>query len=282
MIEQDPELEAILRAALKEDIGAKDLTAQLVPPGASAKADITFNEPGVLCGIQIVEKIFRMIDENLRFLPAAKDGDAIEPERVICYIEGPCRSILSAERVALNFLGYLSGIATLTNAFVKHAEGTRARILDTRKTTPTLRKLERYAVRTGGGQNHRFGLFDGVLIKDNHLASLKGFKFPEILKRARAVATRNASIGLEVTSIGQLKEALNCGFDYILLDNFPLERVKEAVELRKKVISSVEFEVSGGVKLDNVRDYARTGVERISIGALTHSARSIDVSLNLI
>ena len=282
MIEHDPQSEALLRAALKEDIGSKDLTCSLLPATQIVKADTIFKEEGVLSGIEVAERVFRLIDDDLRFLPAAKDGEFIEPGRVIFYVEGPCRSILSAERTALNFLGRMSGIATLTRRFVDAVKGTPAAILDTRKTAPLLRHFDRAAVRAGGGTNHRFGLFDGILIKDNHLRVLRGIRFAEILKRVRALSTRKVPCGIKVKDLAETEEAVKCGFDYVLLDNFSVEQVRQAVAIRNKFISTIEFEVSGGIRLDNVRAYADCGVERISVGALTHSFKTTDISLNLL
>lgn len=282
MIEKDPALDLLIRGALKEDIGPRDLASSLVPLAHTSKGDCIFKEDGILCGISIAEKVFRLIDDNIRFLPAAKDGELIEKGRVIFYIEGPTRQILSAERTALNFLGRMCGIATLTRAFVERVEGTRARIYDTRKTTPNFRKIERYAVHMGGGHNHRFGLFDGMLIKDNHLRALQGIKIKDIYRLAKEKAPKTASVGMEVKTIDQAKEALGVTFDYVLLDNFTVDMVRQVVEHRSKAVSSSELEVSGGINLSNIRAYAETGIERISIGAVTHSAHSLDLSLNLI
>jgi nicotinate-nucleotide pyrophosphorylase (carboxylating) len=276
-------IDLIVKLSLREDVGAKDLTSTLlIPKTLEAKADIEFGREGVLCGIGVAERVFRRVDENLRFLPVAKDGESIEKGREIAYIEGSAASILIAERTALNFLGRLSGIATLTHEFVEKVKGTKATILDTRKTTPNLRMLEKYAVACGGGTNHRRGLFDQVLIKDNHLRVLRNDSLVDIVARARAGAVSKTVIGVEVKNLFELKAALKTRADYVLLDNMPLERIKEAVSLRQKTGSRMPFEVSGGVTLENVRTYAETGVERISIGALTHSAPSLDISLDIV
>ncbi len=276
-------LDLIVKLALREDIGHKDITtASLFEENFHIRAEIEAKEAGILCGMEVVERVFRTMDENLRFLPVAKDGEELEPGREIAYIDGSARSILSGERTALNFLGRLSGIATLTRQFVDKTKGTKAKILDTRKTTPNLRFLEKYAVATGGGVNHRIGLYDQVLIKDNHLRILKDKSIPDIVKSARAGNLKNTVIGIEVKNLKELAEALKTKVNYILLDNMEPETIKECVKLREKTGVKIDFEVSGGVQLENVREYAQTGVERISIGAITHSAPCLDVSLDIV
>ncbi len=273
----------LIKAALKEDVGSKDITTSaIIPKQLKIKADIQFKEPGVLCGIEIAERTFRLLDENLRFLPTAKDGEWIEKNREVAYIEGPAASVLAGERTALNFLGFLSGIATQTRAFVDKVKGTNAKILDTRKTTPTLRALEKYAVLTGGGVNHRQGLYDEALIKDNHLRILRKQPLEQIVAVVKQSVLKKTVVGIEVKNLAELKEALKTKADYILLDNMTPETVREAVNLRKRMESGIAFEVSGGLRLDNVHDYAQIGVERISVGSLTHSAPSIDVSLDIV
>ena len=273
----------LIKAALKEDVGSKDITTSaIIPKQLKIKADIQFKEPGVLCGIEIAERTFRLLDENLRFLPTAKDGEWIEKNREVAYIEGPAASVLAGERTALNFLGFLSGIATQTRAFVDKVKGTNAKILDTRKTTPTLRALEKYAVLTGGGVNHRQGLYDEALIKDNHLRILRKQPLEQIVAVVKQSVLKKTVVGIEVKNLAELKEALKTKADYILLDNMTPETVREAVNLRKRMESGIAFEVSGGIRLDNVHDYAQIGVERISVGSLTHSAPSIDVSLDIV
>lgn len=276
-------VDPIVKAALHEDVGPRDITtSSLIPPHVIVKADIEFREKGILCGIEVAERVFRLVDPDIRFLPTAKDGEVIEKGREVAYIEGPGASVLVAERVALNFLSHLSGIATKTRAFVDKVKGTSAKILDTRKTTPNLRVFERYAVKTGGGTNHRFGLFDQILIKDNHLRVLRKVTMEEITDRAEKGAMRNMTIGLEVKNLMELAEALKTKVDYILLDNMSPQTVKEALNMRLKAGSKIAYEVSGGITLDNVLDYAKLGVERISIGALTHDAHGIDVSLDIV
>ena len=276
-------IDPIVKTALREDVGSKDITtSSIIPKNLSIKADIEFKQKGVLCGIEIAERVFRLVDENLRFLPVAKDGEWIEKGREVAYIEGAASSILIAERTALNFLSHLSGVATITKAFVDQVKGTPAKILDTRKTTPGLRVLEKYAVATGGGTNHRFGLYDQVLIKDNHLRILRKTPLVDIVATAKKSTLKKTVIGIEVKNLLELKEALKSKADYILLDNMSVESVREAFLLRKKLGGKIELEVSGGVTLENVKDYAQIGVERISVGLLTHASPSIDVSLDIV
>lgn len=273
----------IVKYALREDVGSRDITsAALVPKNLRIHAEIEFKEDGVLCGIEVAERVFRQVDENLRFLPTAKDGEAIEKGREIAYIEGSGLSILIAERTALNFLGRLSGIAAKTREFVEKVRGTPAKIMDTRKTTPNLRILEKYAVKCGGGTNHRFGLYDQALIKDNHLRILRKEPLTDIVARVKRAVLKNTPVGLEVKNLAEFREALKSRADILLLDNLPLEAVREAVTLRKKAGSRVLLEASGGIHLENVRAYAETGVDRISIGGLTHSAPWADVSLDIV
>ena len=272
-----------VKLALREDVGLKDITTSaIIPNGKHIHAEIEANEDGVLCGIEIAERVFRRVDENLRFLPVAKDGEAMEKGREIAYIDGSAASILIAERTALNFLGHLSGIATRTRRYVEKIKGTNAKIYDTRKTTPNMRLLEKYAVRMGGGMNHRIGLYDQVLVKDNHLRILKDRAIPDILSDVKKTIQKKTLVGVEVRNLKELAEALKGKPDYILLDNMEIKTVREAVEMRQKAASKILFEVSGGVNLESVRAYAETGVERISIGALTHSAPSLDISLDIV
>ncbi len=276
-------VDPIVKNALREDVGSKDITtSSVIPKNLSVKADIEFKRKGVLCGIEIAERVFRLVDENLRFLPVAKDGEWIDVDREVAYIEGSASSILIAERTALNFLSHLSGVATITKAFVDQVKGTPAKILDTRKTTPGLRVLEKYAVATGGGTNHRRGLYDQVLIKDNHLRILRKMPLVDIVAAAKKSTLKKTVIGVEVKNLLELKEALKSKADYILLDNLSVENVREAFLMRKKMGSKIELEVSGGITLDNVKDYAQVGVERISVGLLTHASPSIDISLDIV
>jgi nicotinate-nucleotide pyrophosphorylase (carboxylating) len=282
MITQDISLDKFLHSALKEDIGGRDVTSQILSKTHEAKGEAEFKSKGVLCGIEIAEKIFRLVDPDLRFLPAARDGEWMEETREAFFIEGHARSILSAERTALNLMGHLSGIATMTHEFVKRIEGTKTSIFDTRKTTPGLRTLEKYAVKTGGGKNHRMGLFDGVLLKDNHLKALGKKPHADLFKFYKDNVSQRIPVGIETRTLGEAEEAMRHGFDYVLLDHFTTDEVKRAVERRDQHGFQTALEVSGNIGLENVRSYALCGVDRISIGALTHSAKACDISLNFI
>ncbi|OGW82519.1 MAG: nicotinate-nucleotide diphosphorylase (carboxylating) [Omnitrophica bacterium RIFCSPHIGHO2_02_FULL_51_18] len=280
---QTSQIDPLVKLALKEDVGSRDITtSSIIPKNLSVKADIEFKQSGVLCGIQIAERVFRLTDENLRFLPVARDGERIEKNREVAYLEGSAAALLIAERTALNFLAHLSGVATRTREFVEKVKNTQANILDTRKTTPGLRLFEKYAVATGGGMNHRMGLYDQALIKDNHLRILRKEPIASAVSRLKSSVLKRTIIGVEVKNLMELKGALKAPVDYILLDNMKVEMVREAVNLRKRAQSKVLFEASGGITIDNVLDYAETGVERISVGALTHHALSIDISLDIV
>ena len=268
-------VERIVLAALAEDIGAGDVTTDAtVPPDAVGVADLLVKEAGVVCGVRVAETTFRALDPDIRFEALASDGDVVDPPAVVARISGSERAILTAERVALNFLGRLSGIATLTSRYVDALEGTGTSVLDTRKTTPGLRELEKYAVACGGGRNHRFGLDDAVLVKDNHLRAAGSV--PAAVELVRAASA--LPIEVECDTLDQVAEALAVGVDAILLDNMSLDRLREAVDLTR---GRARLEASGGVTLDTIRAIAETGVDEISVGALTHSARSLDVSLEL-
>ncbi len=269
----------IVESALEEDLGLRgDITSQLVLTGREGpgRAVILSREPGVLAGRRLAELTFQTIDPALEVDFQFQDGQTFLENAEIAQIQGSPASILMAERVALNFLGWLSGIATLTRRFVEALEGTGAVLLDTRKTTPGLRLAEKDAVRTGGGSNHRFGLFDGILIKDNHIRWAGGVG--EALKRARLQAPHGLKIEIEVSNLKELQEALDYGADIVLLDNFDLEDIEEAMQ---RIPPGVRVEVSGGVTIENVRQIALLGVHYISVGALTHSARWINFSLEV-
>ena len=269
-------LERAVLAALAEDIGAGDVTTEAtVPENAVGTAELLVKEPGVVCGLRAAESTFRALDPDIRFEAIASDGDVIdEPPAVVARVTGSERAILTGERVALNFVGRLSGIATLTRRYVTAVEGTGAAVLDTRKTTPGLRALEKHAVAAGGGRNHRFGLDDAVLVKDNHLRAAGSVTDAVRLVRAAS----DLPIEVECEKLTQVAEALEAGVDAILLDNMTLAELREAVAL---TAGRVRLEASGGVSLDTIRAIAETGVDEISVGALTHSARSLDVSLEL-
>ncbi len=265
-----------VRTALEEDLGvAGDVTtAATVPADAQGKAAIVAREDGVIAGLQLAEAAFKFLDPQARFVRVVEDGGHVAACGTIATVAAKTRALLSAERVALNFLGRLSGIATLTARYVAQIEGTRARIVCTRKTTPGLRALEKYAVRMGGGFNHRFGLYDAVLVKDNHIAAAGGMR--KALDALYAQAGHMLKIEVEVDTLDQLREALTYPIDAVLLDNMDVATLKEAVSI---VTGHVLTEASGGVTLETVRGIAKTGVDLISVGALTHSPRNLDSSL---
>jgi nicotinate-nucleotide pyrophosphorylase (carboxylating) len=270
------DLDRIALAALAEDVGAGDVTTEsTVEENASCTARLLLKEPGVVCGLPAVEAVFRALDPDVSFEPSAADGDRVAQATGLARISGRTRAVLTGERTALNILGRLSGIATLTRSFVEAIDGSGAAILDTRKTTPGLRALEKYAVRCGGGRNHRFGLDDGILVKDNHLRAAGGVR--PAVERLRAAGT-GLPIEVEAESLDDVREALAAGAEQILLDNMPPALMREAVALAD---GRATLEASGGVSLATVREIAETGVDFISVGALTHSARSLDVSLEL-
>ena len=269
-------VERAVTAALEEDLGsAGDITTDaIVPAGAQGNARIVARKAGVVAGLDLAEAAFRALDPEARFTRMVEDGGKVEASATIARISAKTRALLTGERTALNFLNRLSGIATLTSAYVAAVEGTGARIACTRKTTPSLRALEKYAVRAGGGVNHRFGLYDEVLVKDNHIAASEGLA--NALKSLRARTGHLVKIEVEVDTLDQLEEALRFPIDAVLLDNMDVETLKKAVALVK---GRVVTEASGGVTLENVRKIAMTGVEVISVGALTNAARSLDSSL---
>lgn len=281
MIEPLPDLliAPIVRAALAEDLGrAGDITALACVP-ADARLTVAFatRRGGVIAGLSCARLALAELDPDATFEPTVKDGQVVPAGTQLAHATGNARAILSAERTALNLMGRLCGIATLTQDYVDAISGTRAKITDTRKTTPGLRALEKYAVRCGGGVNHRFGLDDAILIKDNHVAACGSVG--EAIRRAKAFAGHLVKVEVEVDSLVQLQEALAHDPDVIMLDNFTLEDMREAVNL---VAGRITLEASGGVTLDTVRDIADTGVDVISVGALTHSARVLDIGLDAI
>ncbi len=270
-------VEPTVRYALEEDLGrAGDITSDLtIPSTMHADAKLVARQPGTIAGLIAAERAFHLIDPKITIDVAAADGSVVEAGATLIHIEGRARSLLTAERVALNFIGHLSGIATATRAMVDAVNGTKARIVCTRKTTPGLRTLEKYAVRCGGGHNHRFGLDDAVLIKDNHIASCNGLK--PAIERVRASLGHMTKIEVEVDSLEQLEEALALGVDTILLDNMGLDELKRAVAMAK---GRAVLEASGSVTLANVRAVAEAGVDYISSGSITHSAPNLDVGLD--
>ncbi len=277
-----PEIEVLIDRALTEDLGAGDPTTEaLIPGGLRGKAVVMSKAEGVLAGVDVVLAVFRRLDSSLDATGLLQDGAELGLESFIAEIDGPVSSILKAERTAVNFLQRLSGIATETRRYVRAVEGYRARILDTRKTTPGLRSLEKYAVRVGGGRNHRYNLGDGILIKDNHIKALRsqGVGFAEIVRKALAGAPRTVRVEVEVEDLDQVTEALDGGAEILLLDNMDLEKMAEAVKLAE---GRAVMEASGGITLENVRQVAATGVDLISVGALTHSPSALDISLNVV
>ena len=265
-----------VRRALVEDVGAGDVTTTaVVDSQASARARIAFREPGVLAGMGVAREVFAQLDAAAEVDAAVADGTRIGAGETVAVVRASTRSLLTGERVALNFLQRLSGIATLTRAFVDAVEGTGVRILDTRKTTPMLRALEKYAVRMGGGANHRTGLYDAILIKDNHIAAAGDVA--EAIARARSAAPADMAIQVEVESPDEAAAAVSAGAHALLFDNMRVAEVERAVGV---VGGDVRLEVTGGVTLANVREYAATGVHDISVGAITHSARAIDIGLD--
>jgi len=268
------EIERNVAAALLEDIGSGDLTALLAPAGHRAIGNVVSREEAILCGTAWFDAVFHRIDPQACIRWRAHDGDTIKANQTLCSIQADTRALLTAERTALNFLQLLSGTATLTRRYVDAVAGTRARIVDTRKTLPGLRQAQKYAVRCGGGTNHRMGLYDGVLVKENHILAAGGVT--EALERARRIACGAAFIEIEVETLEQLAEALDAGAKLILLDNMNLDQMRQAVGL---TAGRAELEASGGVRLETVRAIAETGIDRISIGSLTKDVRAIDLSL---
>jgi nicotinate-nucleotide pyrophosphorylase (carboxylating) len=271
------DIDRVVEAALAEDVGSGDATTlALVPADARCRAELLLEEPGVVCGVPIAAAVFRALDTAVTVEAKLEDGTAIsDAPAVVALVEGPARAVLTGERVALNVFGRLCGIASLTRRFAELTEGTPTRILDTRKTTPGLRALEKYAVRCGGGTNHRSGLYDGILVKENHIRVAGGIG--EALGALNGHAA-SLPVEIEAETIEQVREAVAAGAPRILLDNMSPEQVREAVT---EVAGRAELEASGGMSLATVRAYAETGVDFISVGALTHSARSLHVSLEV-
>lgn len=272
------QVEEVIQRALEEDVGEGDITTLwTVPPDAILDGQLIAKQSGVVAGLEVARLTFEMLDDRVRLIPQTADGDSVSDGQIVAEVSGPGRALLSGERVALNLLQRMSGIATLTRRFVKAIEGTSAVILDTRKTVPGLRVLDKWAVRIGGGQNHRFGLYDMVLIKENHIAAARG----SISKAVACVHASNQhqlAIEVEVKSLAELKEALGLNIDRILLDNMAIDEMREAVQVTN---GRVPLEASGNITLEDVAEVAATGVDYISVGALTHSTRALDFSLLL-
>jgi len=268
------EIERNVLAALAEDIGSGDLTALLSPASQKSRGIVVVREETVLCGRAWFDACFKRLDPAANILWQAAEGEVIRAGQTLCEIQAQTRALLTAERSALNFLQLLSGTATKTRRYVQAVEGSDCKIVDTRKTLPGLRLAQKYAVKTGGGYNHRLGLYDGILIKENHIMAAGGVI--AALRHARQLAHEGVFVQIEVESIAQLVEALDCGVRMVLLDNMSLEQMREAVVINA---GRAELEVSGGVTLEQVRSIAETGVHRISIGALTKDVAAIDLSL---
>lgn len=265
---------------LREDVGAGDVTTNVtIPAGSQSKAVIHAKDNGIIAGITVAELVFQLVDPGLAFTPMVKDGDAVTHGTILAEVEGSTHSLLTGERLALNLLQRMSGIATRTRTYVDALEGLSTRLVDTRKTTPGHRLLEKYAVRVGGGANHRFGLYDAVMIKDNHIKGAGGIT--EAVQRARAVIPHTMTIEVETENMEQVREALQAGSDIIMLDNMHPDRMREAVALIREQAPHVKVEASGNVSLNTIRGIAESGVDVISVGRLTYSFESLDISLDL-
>jgi len=270
-----PDLLDQVRRALAEDVGAGDVTAALVPAEAIANATVITREPAVICGQPWFDQVFAQLSAQVRVEWCVPEGAGVAADTLLCKLGGPARSILTGERTALNFLQTLSATATATRQYVDAVAGTACRILDTRKTLPGLRTAQKYATRIGGAQNHRMGLYDAVLIKENHIAAAGSIA--AAIGRARA--TTRAWIEVEVENMGELQEALSARPDVIMLDEFPLESMRAAVKMTRAADNGVKLEASGGVSLDRVREIAATGVDYVSIGSITKHVRAVDLSM---
>ena len=276
------DIQNLIDAAFSEDVLTGDPTTDvLIPPGLTGQAALVTRDAGVLAGVDVATAVFERFDPSLRAESLMADGSSVSPGDHLAQVRGRVASILKAERTAVNFLQHLSGIASETRRYVDAVSGLRAKIVDTRKTTPGLRKLEKYAVTMGGGYNHRQNLADGILIKDNHIEALalQGLGIGEVVRRAQAGASHTIRIEIEVDTIAQLEEVLDAGADLVLLDNMPPEQMKEAVKITD---GKAVLEASGGITLETVRAIAETGVDIISVGALTHSAPAMNVGLDMV
>ncbi len=284
----------IVQSAIQEDIGKGDITSEIfIPRGSESEGTFIAKEDGIVAGLPVARYVFSQIDKNLVFTSNIEDGSRINKDSTIANVKGSTLSILSAERLVLNFLQRLSGIATLTNRFIEKVKGHKIQIMDTRKTTPAWRYLERYAVRAGGGTNHRMGLYDQILIKDNHLKIMrvgreKNGSFTELIKKARNQIDNGVLIEVEIEDIIHVEDALDASVDIIMFDNMRPTEINTALDMIKeyerkhKIPKAVLTEVSGNITLENISAYAQTGVDRISVGAITHSAKSLDISLEIV
>jgi nicotinate-nucleotide pyrophosphorylase (carboxylating) len=276
----DPNIKHLIHLALSEDIGGGDVTSEaLLGNEPSGKAVIVAKQEGVLAGLPVAKMVFRTVNPRVVFRMLKQDGERIKKGQKVALIQGKTKGIFSAERTALNFLQKLSGIAALTAKYVEEIKGTKAKILDTRKTTPGLRVLEKYAVKTGGGENHRMGLFDMILIKENHIKAAGGVSRAIMLARSKCPKEK---IEVEVRNLSEVREAIKSRPDWIMLDNMRPDQMKKAVRMIRSATRTIKIEASGSVNLKNVRKIALTGVDFISVGALTHSAPALDMSLMLI
>lgn len=280
------EIEKLIDRALWEDIGPGDVTSQVVVNrDLKGTAIILVKEKGILAGLKIAQKIFKKVDPDLKFNAFKRDGDRIKPQDKIASITGNIRNILKGERTALNFLQQLSGVATYTSSFVNKIKGISVEILDTRKTVPGLRALQKYAVKLGGGHNHRMGLYDMILIKENHIRTAGGIT--EAIKRAmsfskKKLKTRNPKIEVETKTLKEVEKAAQMGVDMIMLDNMSLPQIRKAVKIARSFDKNIKIEVSGNIGLNQVRQIAKTGIDFISVGGLTHSAKALDFSLKVV
>lgn len=289
------EIKEIVHLAIKEDIGDGDITSRIfIPEGSESEGTIIAKEDGIVAGLPVAGYVLSQIDKDLIFTSNIEDGSRVERGTEIARVKGLTISLLSAERVALNFLQRLSGIATATNRFTEKVRGYKAQIMDTRKTTPGWRYLEKYAVRVGGGVNHRMGLYDQILIKDNHLKAMglekeNGAAIGRLVKEAREQIENGALIEVEVEDLSQVRNMANAGADIILFDNMEPSKIRKAVDMVKKyeknqgsrTDKAILTEASGNITLQNVEEYAKAGVDRISVGAITHSARALDISFDI-
>lgn len=281
----------LLDVAVREDLGPGatfdgDVTSRVIPDGTGCRGELVFRDPGVLAGLPLARRVLQRLAPHARMDEQARDGQQIAAKQVVARLSGPAREVLAAERLMLNFLQRLSGVATATRKLVDAVQGTSAQVLDTRKTTPGWRLLEKYAVRAGGGHNHRVGLYDQILLKDNHLAVLGGEPaLPAIIAKARSKAPPGTPLEVEVTTLDGALLAARAAADIVLLDNFDPSRLREAVQAvhadaTKRSAKRPLLEASGGIKLETIRAVAETGVDRISTGSMTHSARSLDIALD--
>ncbi len=268
-------IEQIIRLALREDISSGDITSNLiVPKSQMGKAEIIVKQKGIICGLDIVSKICRHFDKEINFKKKVKEGSLVNPNTIVAELHGSFRSLLTIERTVLNFIQRMSGISTETFRYVEQLSGLKTKILDTRKTAPGQRLLDKYAVKTGGGKNHRIGLFDMILIKENHIAAAGSIT--KAVELCRTKMKRKTKIEVEVSSIEDLKEALANKVDIIMLDNMDLETMKKAVEI---IDHKSKVEASGGITIDSIRKIALTGVDYISVGAITHSVKALDIAM---